>query len=147
MDEIQQPKLPKAVVDVWQYMMDHHDTALPETIFNNKNPEHLIVWRGFGYEIAKAVHYNKNVVYRSISILETLGSIRRIKHGAGPAPSVYQLLKEPEGKEYLAMKERSLISDRLQVPTQAQRIQDTLTRFTNRLNDIERRLRDLENGR
>lgn len=99
---------------------------------NSKDGE----WRGFGQEIATATKLQINVVYRCIGILETIGSLKKLRHGAYKTPSLYKLIKEPDGDEYIQMKEVSVITGRLEMPTSWQRVQDSLSRMRNELNEI-----------
>ena len=147
MEEAPKSPLPPSIVDVFEFLNSRKEEVHKSIILGLRyanETDNIWIWRGFGRDIAKHVHYNINVIYRTLSLLDTLGSIKLLKHGAGPAPSVYQIIREPQGKEYIEMKERSLISDRLQVPTQAAKIQDTLNRINNRLNQLEARMKIME---
>lgn len=101
-------------------------------------------WTGFGVDIAAQTKINVNHVYRYMTTLESLGCIRRIRHGAASTPSIYQLLKEPDADEYDLMRERGLTTGRIQVPTQWQRVQDSINRLNNRITDLELRLARVE---
>lgn len=93
-------------------------------------------WQGFGKEIADEISIKLNVVYRSIGMLENLGCIKRMRHGANKAPSIYRLIKEPDGAEYQQLKAQSIMTGRLEMPSQAQRVQDSITRLRSEVNSL-----------
>lgn len=129
-------KLPRNVFLVYQYM------------YNNRIMEDSsIVFRGYGADIASGTNIKTYLIYRYISMLEILGSIKKLRHGAANSPSVYLLIKEPDGHEYDLMKDRSIMTGRDEMPSKSTRLQDSLNRLVNRLNDVERRLERLENDR
>lgn len=114
---------------VYNYLYDHQNNGR---------------WRGYGADIAEGTKLHVNMVYRCIGKLEGIGSIRKLRHGGLNSPSVYQIIKEPDGNEYELMKERSIMTGRFEMPTQWSRVQDSLNRVNNRLNEIELRLERLE---
>lgn len=122
-------KLPRNVLIVYNYLYDHQNNGR---------------WRGYGADIAEGTGLHVNMVYRCIGKLEGIGSIRKLRHGGLNSPSVYQIIKEPDGNEYELMKERSIMTGRFEMPTQWSRVQDSLNRVNNRLNEIELRLERLE---
>jgi hypothetical protein len=133
---------------VFEYMNKNKETIKRQEIIGlewNEERDAIDIWRGFGRDIANNVHFHRGAIYKALSTLEIMRNIKRLKHGAGPAPSIYQIISEPSGFEYLKLRERSLINDRLQVPTQAARIQDTLSRIDVRLKEMEARIKILEN--
>lgn len=128
-------RLPESVILVYGYM------------YNNRTDDgRKTFWRGYGKEIAEAEKLQLSLVYQAIGKLVTLGSIKKLRHGAKDSPSIYQILKAPDGKQYEDLKDRSLMTGRLEMPSQWSRVQDSINRLNRRMNDFERRLERLETG-
>lgn len=120
MDEVNE--LPDNVEKIWNYLVD-----------NSREGS----WSGFGTATAKVLRMNQGYFYRCMTLLEHIGSIEKIKHGSNGSPSLYKLIKPPEGVEYQAYKTRSLTIDRARAPSKYDKLQDSITRLTNRVNDLE----------
>lgn len=133
--------LPEMVLKVWNYL---DDNSVVEEMLLNFNVEKIRIWRGHGTKAAKELFTSPNYFYKCTGQLITLGSLVMLKHGAYQSPTILQLIKPPDGKEYENMQTRSLTSDRLQAPSQYLRLQDSLTRAVNRIIALEQRVARLE---
>ena len=114
-------RLPEAVTKVYQYMEEHGKEE-------NRDSQIWHIWRGHGLDIAKAVDCSVASVYKAVSLLTLMSCISKIKHSSTTTPGVYRIIKAPVTSEYLDLRERSLTSDRLEVPSHAQRTRDEIGR-------------------
>lgn len=113
-------------------------------IYLTQDTRRLLVWRGVGNDIALATNLHLNVVYRSLALLQTLGCVSKLRHGSGAAPSLYQILSAPVDHEIEMLRERSLMSTTLKLPNKYDRILDTVNRLHARMDELERRVENLE---
>lgn len=124
-------RLPNGICAVYEHM-DKNKILLKDT--------EQLIWRGFGLDIAKALNLRVGSIYNIIGQLVDLGCITRLRHGGINTPSVYAIIKEPDGYQYTLQKEQAVMFDRVRMPTQYERTQDAITRLTNRVTELERRL-------
>lgn len=122
-------KLPGNLMKVYNYLYENQEDGK---------------WSGFGADISEATGIFIKHVYRNITTLEALGCVKRARHGSANSPSIYLILKEPNAEEYDLLKSRGLTTARKGVPTQWQRVQDSINRLNNRITDLELRLARLE---
>lgn len=127
-------RLPNNMCLVYEYMDKHKSRIITIDQF---------IWRGFGKDIAEALDMQVGSVYNLIAKLVELGCISRIRHGGTNTPSLYKLIKEPDGFEYTLLKEQA-VGSRAKSPTKNERIQDSLNRLSNRVTELERQFKELE---
>ncbi len=138
--------LPKGIVQVFEYLDSRKMESTWEELagpFSSRKGE-LFIWRGFGQEIADALSMKLKYVYSSMSVLESLGSIKKIRHGAYATPSIYRVMDEPDVLEYIKLKERSILFDRPQLMTKSDRVQDSLNLALHRITVLESKVNRLE---
>lgn len=134
--------------------MEELDKKLPNGIYRTYermtqqplyNPEDN-TWHGTAADIAAALNLSVYSIYQSFAALKSLGCIEKLVNGSKHGDSIFKIIKPPTNHEYQLGLERSLIFGKLTQPSQSARAQDSITRLTNRVNDLERRLERLESG-
>src|SRR2546423_8469969 len=129
------------MVEIYKYMEEHGHGQ--NVVVNLKN-QVWHIWRGYASELAKHVGCSTATVNRNISTLTTLGCIEKIKHGSGTTPNLYRVIKPPTHNEYISLMDRSLLSNRLDIPSQAMRLRDDLVNLSNRVASLEKAVARLE---
>jgi len=137
-------KLPDGLALVFDYMVQHKSLLSDANLIFPVLPDDTIVWRGFAREIAEHLSLHINSVYRLLAHLQILGSINRLKHGSNSTPSTYHLIKPPDDYEYLLMRERSVFDGKITLPSQKDRLWDSLNRMASRLDALEEKVARLE---
>ena len=135
--------LPESMVEIYNYMEKHGEGR--NMVVNLKN-QIWHVWRGYASELAKHVDCSTATVNRHISTLTTLGCIEKIKQGSGTTPTLYRIIKQPAQTEYISLIDRSLLSNRLDIPSQAMRLRDDIIRLGNRVSKLEKDVARLREG-
>lgn len=133
------PPVTDQVSRTYVYMMEHSSMLISGT-------EEITVWEGTASEIAKHVNASQASVYRYVSVLTTMQCVKQLRHGSGNSPGIYQLLREPETNEYHEMQNRSLMTGRSEVMTKSVRLLDTVNRLASRVDSLEKRVKELEDG-
>jgi len=148
-------RLPKDISRVFDYLNERKVKATWSEIYGPMSDlsGEIYIWRGYGKEIAQELDINLRATYNSITVLESLGCLRKIKHGAQNTPSIYRIVKEPDVTEYYRLKEQSSMFGKPIAMSKADRLQDSLNKALHRISvlesavaRIERRL-DVNRGR
>lgn len=102
------------------------------------------IWRGSAQSLADQFVLKKHLVDAAIAKLLAMDCIFRLNTGYNNVPSIFMLKKRPTVDEYNALAERSLITGRRAIPSQAQRMNDAITRLTNELAELRQRVERIE---
>lgn len=98
-------------------------------------------WQGFAKDLAKEMAMSPNSVYRIVAHLTENGCIRLIRHGGMNTPSIYELLRAPDNSAVL-LRDRAFMDGRIQAPSKTAKLQDAITRLTNRVTELERQMQN-----
>jgi len=146
MEKEEKTQQPERILQVYEYLKTNSQNTPWSAIFGSDSGVPVIIWRGYGREVSEATQTSVNTVYKCLSTLEILGCIKKIKHGAYQSPGIYQLIKEPDTEEYQNLKDRSVLTDKLEFPSKTTRLQDSLNRLSTRVSELEFRLERIERG-
>lgn len=138
--------LPKRLARIYLFLAENSEIVPWSAVFEKH--DEVRIWKGFGQSVADELDFNINAVYRYFHMLEVMGCIKKIRHGAATSPGIFQLLKEPKTSSYYDLKDRSLTTGLTSyTPTQSTRLQDSVNRLYNRVTELEKRMERIENDR
>lgn len=139
-------ELPKVLHTVFNHMEEYSELLTKRDLFQDptQSEETIQIWRGQGKDISERTGIHVQNVYTSIGKLCVLECLVKLRHGSRTHPSVYQILKQPDKHEYSLMRERSVMSETLKLPSASARAQDSINRLITRINELERRIHFLE---
>lgn len=101
-------------------------------------------WEGKAADIAQNTGLTLRTVYNSIDTLKSLDCLILIRHGNGRISNRYRLLKDPTDEMYDAIRDRSLTNGLERTVSRYDRLQDSITKLSNRLAVLTNKVAVLE---
>jgi len=137
----------RRMLKIFDYMNELAELVDPSIYFKFGFPQSMTearIWRGHTADIATKLNEKRHVIDRAITSLTILESIRKVARGSHSTPSVYLIGTRPSQLAFEALKERSLLTGRVEIRTQGQQAQDAVNRLNNRVRELEQRVERLE---
>lgn len=135
------------MIQIYQHMMEQATCEKALDYFKFDVPqdiEDIYVWRGIRSNIAADLNLKQHLVDQAITQLRYVESVRRVYKGSAGHPSIYWLIEPPDQNKFALLQERSYRMGRFKSLTLEQRLQESVTRLTNRVIALEEEVERLK---
>jgi hypothetical protein len=141
------PKLPSNTLRVYEYMIDN-SLFMDNTLFYfTEDTAKIKVWVGYGKTIATHIERSIDTVYQAFGLLQVRGFLKKLRHGGSSHPSAFQILPLPDDYAVDLQLVRQSVILGAQSSSKYDKIQDSITRLTNRVSELEAQVEELLNGK